>query len=88
MMKLGYSKLEPLLRERLAVIADHALRDRNPTAHLEKLRDVSQALDREYQALRTTLPARLKHFMQQSSYQKALAFIEDSRLDAGEETNG
>jgi len=83
-MKPDFSKLERLLRERLDVIADHALRDRNPAAHLEKLRDVSLALDQEHQTLRGALPARLNHFMQQSSYDKALAFIADFRRE-GEE---
>ena len=81
-MKTNLSKLEELLRERLSVIADHALRDRDAAAHLEKLREASTALDHEFQQHRATLPARLCHFMQQSSYQKALAFIEDSQRGA------
>ena len=85
-MKTDFPKLESLLRERLNVIADHALRDQDPAAHLEKLRDAAQALDQEYHSVRATLPARLNHFMQQSSYQKALAFIEEAPRASQKET--
>lgn len=70
------SRLAELLRQRLRVIADHEFRDRDADAHLAALREASEALDEEYAALRGTLPPRLNHFMQQASYQKALAFIE------------
>ena len=85
-MKSKFSNLEHLLKERLNVIADHALRDRDPAAHLEKLREVSTALDQEYEALRSGLPARLNHFMQSRSYQKALAFIEEAPRASQKET--
>jgi hypothetical protein len=87
-MKSKFSNLERLLRDRLNVIADHGLRDRDPAAHLEKLREVSLALDQEYEGLRSGLPARLNHFMQSRSYQKALAFIEDAHHGAVNETAG
>ena len=80
-MKPNLSRLEQLLHARLDVIADHALRDRDPAAHLDKLREVATALDAEHQQLRATLPARLNHFMQQSSYQKALDFIVAAAAD-------
>lgn len=78
-MTSNLTNLERLLRERLAVIADHAMRDRDSAAHLEKLRAVSEALEAEHRALHGRLPARLAHFMQGCSYQKALAFIEHAR---------
>ncbi len=71
-----FSTLADLLRARLAVIADHELRERDPSAHLDKLRDASLALEREYELRKPSMPARLNHFMQQSSYQKALAFLD------------
>lgn len=80
-MKTDLSNLEQLLRERLNVIADHAFRDRDSAGHLDKLREVSTALDHEFQKHRAMLPARLNHFMTQASYQKALAFIEASRRE-------
>ena len=80
-MKTDLSNLEQLLRDRLSVIAYHAFSDRDPAGHLDKLREVSTALDHEFQKHRATLPARLNHFMTQSSYQKALEFIEACRSE-------
>ena len=75
-MNERFSHLAELLRRRLQVIADHKFRDHDPEAHLAALRDASEALEEEYASLRGSLPVRLNHFMQQASYQKALAFIE------------
>ena len=72
-----FNPLAALLRERLAVIADHALRDRDPAAHLEKLKQVSEAILAQQQELRPLMPPRLAHFMEQCSYEKALALIEE-----------
>jgi hypothetical protein len=69
--------LEELLEERLRVIADHALRDRDAAAHLEKLKDVSLRLMAEQQRLTDELPPRLRHYLSQSSYSKALDWIRD-----------
>jgi len=71
-----FSTLAALLRERLAVIADHALRAADPAAHLHRLQQVSESLTAEHQRVRAHLPARLEHFLSQASYQKALAFLE------------
>jgi hypothetical protein len=68
--------LTSLLRERITVIANHALRDADPAAHLRRLQEVSESLAAEHQRLRAHLPARLEHFMSQASYQKALAYLE------------
>lgn len=74
-MATPYSNLEHLLRRRLQIIGDHAWRDRDPEAHLNELKNVSEALVAEHQALRRTLPAQLNHFLIQASYSKALDFI-------------
>lgn len=74
-MKTDLQEIELLLRERLAVIANHELRDRDPSGHLEQLRAASTVLNREFQDQRGQLPPRLAHFMQQASYQKALEYI-------------
>lgn len=87
-MKSELLEIEQLLRERLALIADHAFRDRYPSSHLDRLRAVSTALDRQFQDHRAKLPARLIHFMQQASYQKALAFIEDQGPSRREPNDG
>ncbi|MEN9282693.1 MAG: hypothetical protein RLZZ179_186 [Verrucomicrobiota bacterium] len=75
------ARLAQLLRERLAIIADHSLRDRDPAAHLEKLKDVSLAISSLAKELAPTLPPRLNHFMERASYDKALAFLEDQPID-------
>lgn len=75
-MNPDFSQLHTLLRERLAVIADHAFRDRDPAAHLAALQRVSEALTAEHDRLKSQLPARLNHFLSQSSYSKALDFLE------------
>ncbi|MBX7207765.1 MAG: hypothetical protein K1X78_05620 [Verrucomicrobiaceae bacterium] len=80
-MKPDLCRLQHLLRERLRIIADHALRDSDPALHLDMLREVSAALDDEFRSHRAALPAKLVHFMAQASYEKALAFIEDSAAD-------
>lgn len=70
-----YADLEALLRKRLEVIADHALRDRDPAAHLDALREVSLAIAAAAEAV-PALPPRLGHFLERCSYEKALEFIE------------
>lgn len=70
------STLATLLRERLRVIADHDLRDRDPAGHLRLLQAASEALDRETARLGRALPPRLHHFMTQASYGKALEYLE------------
>lgn len=69
--------LAGLLRERLATIADHEFRDRDPEGHLDSLRTVSEKLTQAHQNLSGTLPPRLEHFMTGCSYQKALSFLEE-----------
>ncbi len=57
------------------MIADHEFRDRDPDAHLEKLKTVSEAIMAEHAKLKDVLPFRLEHFLSQCSFDKALAFI-------------
>ncbi len=67
--------LAALLQKRLDVIADRELRERDADAHLAALREVSEALDATYRAMKPQLPARLRHFMEQASYTKALEYL-------------
>ncbi|HSI63212.1 MAG TPA: hypothetical protein VLE43_08830 [Candidatus Saccharimonadia bacterium] len=79
-MATGSSTLDTLaalLKKRLDVIADNAFRTSDPEAHLTALREVSEAIDAEYQRLRPQLDGRLRHFLQQASYQKALEWISE-----------
>lgn len=75
-MNSDFALLHRLLRQRLDVIADHAWRDRDPSAHLDALRNVSEAIQAEQARLRPQLPPRLQHYLQQSSLQKALEYLE------------
>lgn len=73
-----YEELRSLLRQRLEIIADHAFRDRDAAAHLEALKQVSEAILAEHQRLRAQLPARLNHFLTQASFSKALEYLDSS----------
>jgi hypothetical protein len=81
MSSLDFTPLAEALRERLVVIADHAHRDRDAAGHLERLIEVSGRID----ALSTALPAeeldpQFLHYLERRSYDKALAWIEESAL--------
>lgn len=69
-------QLRQLLQERLHVIADHAFRDRDAGAHLARLGEVSEAIAAMHERFRGALPARLAHYLERASYQKALAYLE------------
>lgn len=72
-----WKPLKGMLEERLRVIADHEMRERDAAAHLEMLKDVSLRLMAEQERLADVLPPRLKHFMAQASYSKALDWIRE-----------
>jgi len=57
------------------VIADSQFAKRDPAAHLDKLKSASETIFELQQQLEDEIPVRLKHFLEQSSYNKALAFI-------------
>lgn len=71
-----YEPLRQLLHRRLAIIADQKLRETDPTAQLKQLQEVSEAIQAEHEKKRSQMPARLNHFLTQSSLQKALEWIE------------
>lgn len=75
-MNPEFEPLRQLLLRRLAIIADHALRESDPAEQLRQLQEVSVALQAEHERLRPSLPPRLNHFLTQSSLQKALDWIE------------
>jgi len=75
-MNNTYRTLADALRDRLAVIADREAYQRDPTAHLEDLKAVSGRIVALRAALPTPVPAELLHYLDRSSYDKALAFIE------------
>jgi hypothetical protein len=72
-----YLALAAALRERLAVIADHNMRAKDPAAHLDRLKAVSEKIAGLQSQLPPGVPPRLAHFLEGCSYDKALAFIEE-----------
>jgi hypothetical protein len=70
------AELASLLRRRMAVIEDHVWRDRDANSHLDALKQVSEEITAWTSAHRTAVDARLRHYLGNSSFQKALAHIE------------
>lgn len=69
------SELIQLLQQRIAIIANHAWRDRDPAAHLEALQQVSTSISTWTLAHRSTIDAKLRHYLANSSFQKALTHL-------------
>lgn len=67
--------LRELLQCRLDIIADHSLRDRDPAAHLEALKNVSEEIAAYHGAHAASFDAKLRHYLSNSSYQKALEYL-------------
>ncbi|MEP2776177.1 MAG: hypothetical protein ABJQ29_03135 [Luteolibacter sp.] len=67
-----HPQLRELLQRRLEVIADHSFRDRDPAAHLEALKSVSEQIAAYHEAHAASFDAKLRHYLSNSSYQKAL----------------
>ena len=65
-----------LLRRRLDIIADRELYLEDPASHLALLQAVSEEITKTHAAARHQLPARLNHFLDNASFQKALEFVE------------
>ena len=72
-----FSQLSETLHQRLEVVADHALRDRDSAAHLEKLKAAAARLDALVAGLPADCDPRLRHFLERQSYPKALAWLDD-----------
>lgn len=72
----AYSQLAHALRERLTIIADHAARNQNPAAHLDRLKAASERIVILQQALPAPVDPRLAHCLERCSYDKALAILE------------
>ena len=69
-------QLADALRERLAVIGDRELRERDPAAHLEKLKSASDRIAHLQSQLPPDTHPQLRHFLERCSYDKALAMLE------------
>ena len=67
--------LKEALQERLAVIHDEESR-RDEAKHIDRLRAISEKIDKLQAALPQRVDPRLAHYLQRRSYEKALEFIE------------
>ena len=82
---MSFPDLAKLLEARIAVIADHEFRDRDPEAHLEALKNVSEAISCWHEMHRNEIDGNLDHFLAGASYQKALLYLETgTRRPCGE----
>ncbi len=73
-----HQALIDLLKRRESVIADHPWRDRDPAGHLDTLREVSEAITAWHQANQNNIDSQLRHYLQKSSFAKALAHLESA----------
>jgi hypothetical protein len=70
--KAELSELIGLLEERLRVIGDATLRERDPAGQLARLQEVSEGIVAFHTAHRAKIQPRLNHFLENCSYAKAL----------------
>ena len=73
-MNSNFADLAAALRERLAIISDaESLRD--VPRHLERLKAVTERIATTSAALPRPLNPQLAHYLQRSSYDKALEYL-------------
>lgn len=70
-----HADLIQLLRRRESVIADHAWRDRDAAGHLDALKNVSEEISAWAAANRDKSDPRLRHYLANASFAKALAHL-------------
>ena len=73
-MEDSLDDLAQALRERLAVIRDEESR-RNEAKLIARLRAVSERIDQLQESLAPRIDARLKHYLERRSYDKALEHL-------------
>jgi hypothetical protein len=69
------------LRERRAIIEDQESR-RDETAHMARLKAISERIERLAAALPRPLDPQLAHYLNRKSYDKALEFLEGAAPSA------
>ena len=74
-MDTSLTDLAEALRERLAIISDEESR-RDLDRHTDRLREVSEKIERLEQSLPPKIDPQLRHFLQRRSYTKALELLE------------
>ena len=78
-MKNVTRDLASALRERLALIRDEESR-RDEAKHIERLREISEKIDKLQAALPEAIDPRLAHYLKRKRYDKALEYLE-GRVD-------
>ncbi len=66
------------LRRREAIIADHAWRDSDPNGQLAALQQVSEEITAWSSAQTVPIDPRLRHFLANASFAKALTHLEEN----------
>jgi len=74
-MESTFANLAQALRERLTVIRDEESR-RDHANHIDRLRAVSEKIDRLHASLPASTDPRLKHYLDRKSYDKALEYLD------------
>lgn len=72
----AYPALRDAVKRRLGVVADAALRERDPAAHLEALKKAAASLDALVAALPADADPMIRHYLERQSYTKALDWLE------------
>lgn len=73
------TELIELLQRRLNVIGDAEMRESDPDRQLKELQSVSEAIGAFHQAHRAVIHNRLNHFLESCSFDKALAWAQESQ---------
>jgi hypothetical protein len=76
-MESAFADLAQALRERLSVIRDKDSRC-DYVKHIDRLRVISEKIDRLQESLPPSIDPRLKHYLDRKSYDKALELLENS----------
>ncbi len=73
-----FQNLHAALRQRVDIVADHALREHDPAAHLEAIKAAAAHLDSVVADLPPNIDPNLRHYLERQSYLKAIAWLEES----------
>jgi len=74
-MESALAELAQALRDLLVVIRDEESR-RDHAKHIDRLRAVSEKIDRLQESLPPSIDPRLRHYLDRKSYEKALEYLE------------
>ncbi len=73
-----FQNLHAALRQRVDIVADHALRERDPAAHLDAIKAAASHLDAIVADLPPDIDPNLQHYLERQSYLKAIAWLEEN----------